>query len=46
MTEVILREGWATCEELAATLAALREWAELPDAFAAWLYCGALGWKS
>ena len=46
MSEVILREGWATRGELDATLAALREWAELPDAFAAWLYCGALGWKS
>jgi SAM-dependent methyltransferase len=46
MTEVILGEGWATREELDATLAALGEWAELPDAFAAWLYCGALGWKS
>jgi SAM-dependent methyltransferase len=46
MTEVILREGWATRDELQALLDALREWAELPDAFAAWLYCGALGWKS
>ena len=46
MTEVILREGWATREELDALLAAFPEWAELPDAFAAWLYCGALGWKS
>jgi hypothetical protein len=25
-------------------LAALHEWGELPNAFAAWLYCGALGW--
>ena len=46
MTEVILTEGWATRAELDALLAALREWADLPDAFAAWLYCGALGWKS
>jgi SAM-dependent methyltransferase len=46
MTEVILNEGWATRAELDAMLAALREWADLPDAFAAWLYCGALGWKS
>ena len=45
MTEVILKEGWATRPELDAFLAALREWADLPDAFAAWLYCGALGWK-
>jgi SAM-dependent methyltransferase len=46
MTEVILGEGWATRAELDAVLAALREWGELPDAFASWLYCGALGWAS
>jgi SAM-dependent methyltransferase len=45
MTDVILREGWATREELDAMLAAFPEWGERPDAFAAWLYCGALGWK-
>ena len=44
MAEVIVGEGWATRAELDATNAALREWGELPDAFAAWLYCGALGW--
>ena len=33
-----------TRDELEALLDALREWGELPDAFAAWLYCGALGW--
>jgi SAM-dependent methyltransferase len=46
MAEVIVGEGWATREELDAMLAAFPEWAELPDAFVAWLYCGALGWKS
>jgi SAM-dependent methyltransferase len=46
MSEVIVAEGWATQAELDAMLAAFREWAELPDAFAAWLYCGALGWKT
>jgi hypothetical protein len=30
----------------AETVHALREWGELPDAFASWLYCGALGWLS
>jgi SAM-dependent methyltransferase len=45
MSEVIVREGWATRAELDAMLDAFREWGELPDAFAAWLYCGALGWK-
>ena len=44
MTKVIVDEGWATRDELDALLEALREWGELPDAFAAWLYCGALGW--
>jgi SAM-dependent methyltransferase len=44
MTEVILGEGWATRAELDALIAALQEWGELPDAFASWLYCGALGW--
>lgn len=44
MAEVIVGEGWCTRAELDATVAALREWGELPDAFAAWLYCGALGW--
>lgn len=45
MSKVIVDEGWATRAELDAMLDALREWGELPDAFAAWLYCGALGWK-
>jgi SAM-dependent methyltransferase len=44
MAEVILSEGWATRAELDALIATLREWGELPDAFASWLYCGALGW--
>ena len=44
MAKVIVEEGWATRTELDAVLAALHEWGELPNAFAAWLYCGALGW--
>jgi SAM-dependent methyltransferase len=44
MSKVIVDEGWATSDELDAMLDALRRWGELPDAFAAWLYCGALGW--
>jgi SAM-dependent methyltransferase len=44
MSEVIVAEGWASRAELDAMLDAFREWGELPDAFAAWLYCGALGW--
>ena len=46
MAEVIVEEGWATRVELDAVITALREWGELPDAFASWLYCGALGWLS
>jgi SAM-dependent methyltransferase len=44
MAEVIVAEGWATREQLDDVIAAVREWGELPDAFASWLYCGALGW--
>jgi SAM-dependent methyltransferase len=44
MAEVIVGAGWATRAELDAVISALREWGELPDAFASWLYCGALGW--
>ena len=44
MAATIVEEGWATREELDAVIAAIREWGELPDAFASWLYCGALGW--
>ena len=44
MVKVIVDESWATRGELDALLDALREWGDLPDAFAAWLYCGSLGW--
>jgi hypothetical protein len=44
LAEVIVGEGWVTRAELDALFAALREWADHPDAFASWLYCGALGW--
>ena len=46
MAEVIVGEGWVTRAELDAMIAALHDWGELPDAFASWLYCGALGWVS
>src|SRR5262249_39271873 len=46
MAEVIVEEGWATQAQLDAVITALHEWGELPDAFASWLYCGALGWVS
>ena len=46
MREVVVRESWATEAEIDAMIAALDAWAERPDAFAAWLYCGALGWSA
>ena len=46
MAQVIVEEGWATRADLDAVITTLREWGELPDAFASWLYCGALGWVS
>jgi hypothetical protein len=44
MLELIERERWATRAEVDAMVAALERWADRPDAFASWLYCGALGW--
>jgi SAM-dependent methyltransferase len=44
MSRLIVDEGWATQDELDAMLDAFPRWGELPDAFLAWLYCGALGW--
>ena len=44
MTELVLSQGWATRAALDAMFAGFRAWGERPDAFATWLYCGALGW--
>jgi ubiquinone/menaquinone biosynthesis C-methylase UbiE len=44
MADVIVAEGWATRAELDGMIAALDEWGDRPDAFASWLYCGAIGW--
>lgn len=46
MAGVIVEEGWATRADLDMVITALQEWGDLPDAFASWLYCGALGWLS
>lgn len=43
---VIVSQGWASEAQLDAAIVAIRDWGERPDAFIAWLYCGALGWKS
>jgi SAM-dependent methyltransferase len=37
-------EGWITQAELSEIITAVRSWASREDAFAAWLYCAALGW--
>src|SRR5262249_15729368 len=39
-----LAQGWVTADELQAMIAGVRAWGERPDAFAAVLYCAALGW--
>ena len=44
MAETVVSEGWATRAELDGMAIALRAWGERPDAFAAWLYCAAIGW--
>lgn len=46
MREVVVAEGWASQAELDDAIVAIREWADGPDAFLSWLYCGALGWTS
>jgi len=46
MADTIVGEGWASRAELEAVMAAFRDWGDRPDAFATWLYCGALGWVS
>lgn len=45
MSETILEQGWATKEELDATIRAIDTWGDHPDAFMAWIYCAALGWN-
>lgn len=42
--QLVLAQGWATADELEALRADVLEWGERPDAFAAVLYCAALGW--
>jgi ubiquinone/menaquinone biosynthesis C-methylase UbiE len=42
--QVVLAKGWASAAELAAMRAGVQAWGERPDAFAAVLYCAALGW--
>jgi hypothetical protein len=44
VAETVVNEGWATQTELDSVVAVLNSWAPRADAFAAWLYCAALGW--
>jgi SAM-dependent methyltransferase len=40
---LMVAEGWIDEAELDELLATVRSWADGPDAFATWLYCGAIG---
>jgi ubiquinone/menaquinone biosynthesis C-methylase UbiE len=44
-TERIVSHGWATRDELGGLAAALTQWGQHPDAFAARARCEAVGWK-
>lgn len=40
----IVAQGWATADEIVALRQEMLAWGERPDAFAAVMYCAALGW--
>lgn len=42
---VVLKNNWTTEKELIDLIEWNKEWAERPDAFAAHIYCSAIGWK-
>ena len=44
MVRLVLAQEWATADEIAARRADVLAWGERPDAFAAVMYCAALGW--
>jgi hypothetical protein len=44
VVQLVLANGWASPDELQAMRAEVQAWGERPDAFAAVLYCAALGW--
>jgi ubiquinone/menaquinone biosynthesis C-methylase UbiE len=44
LVQLVLAQGWATADEIATRRAEVQVWGERPDAFAAVLYCAALGW--
>lgn len=45
MTEMAVKLGWASAEEMKELAYASREWGERPDAFDAIIWCEAVGWK-
>jgi hypothetical protein len=44
LRQLVLANGWATADEIETMLADVLAWGERPDAFAAVMYCAALGW--
>lgn len=44
LIRLVLAQGWATADEIEARRADVQAWGERPDAFAAVMYCAALGW--
>jgi ubiquinone/menaquinone biosynthesis C-methylase UbiE len=44
VVQLVLAKGWVGPDELQAMRAEVQAWGERPDAFAAVLYCAALGW--
>ena len=45
LTALAGSEGWAGAEEIAALARAWRDWSARPEAFAAFFWCSAVGWK-
>jgi ubiquinone/menaquinone biosynthesis C-methylase UbiE len=41
---LITRQEWASQAELIEMIDEIKQWAERPDAFFAWMYCAAVGW--
>src|SRR6185437_5264890 len=42
--QFVVANGWVSSDEVETMLADVLAWGERPDAFAAVLYCAALGW--
>lgn len=45
ISELVVQQGWANSDELREMAEGMRIWGECPDAFAAIMYCAAVGWK-